>query len=349
MTSPTLVQRARQLSPQHWKGQQTVIRRLSRTQRLPTQTMHDALRRASKLHQADSPMHKMVTFRPNNDTPPDLRAEYLRNPHAFGINSREDILAWSRQASNATLLKMEMYTGISALVLFERERPEATALLQRLADKRIVVEFRWVQEKLASMPLSQKQLIILDVFTEIGAANIWVGNIALLANFVAQSENYATVEINQIWLDIQLDSCGLIELLGPFESVNMHKATLTASWQRLVLADAHVQESHADDAQRAAVSWHQRAPSRQDCLDLAAMLEGTYAAESASFELLWQHRNPIFLPWISMMGTNAEEGQLALDMYQQFDPGLLTFTTIANALANPQLDTIDNVSELLCP
>ena len=134
MTPPTLVQRARQLSPQHWKGQQTVIRRLSRTQRLPEKTMHDALRRASNLYRDDSPMHKMVTFRPNKDTPPDLRADYLRNPYAFGMNSREDILAWSRQASNATLLKMEMYTGISALVLFERERPEATELLRRLAE-----------------------------------------------------------------------------------------------------------------------------------------------------------------------------------------------------------------------
>lgn len=326
-----------------------MIRRLSRTQRLPEKTMHNALRKAAQLYRADLPMHKMVTFRPNNDTPSDLRADYLRIPHAFGMNSRDDILAWSRQASNATLLKMETYTGISALVLFERERPEATALLKKLAEKRILVEFRWVQEKLASMPLSQKQLSILNVFTEMNAANIWVGNIALLANFVAQTRRSSKAEVNTTWFEGHLDSCGLIELLGPFESVNMHKATLTASWQRLVLADSHVQESHADDAQRAAVSWHQRAPSRQDCLDLAAMLEGTYAAESASFERLWQHRNPIFLPWISMMGTNSEEGQLALDMYQQFDPGLLTFTTIANTLANPQLDTIDNVSELLCP
>ena len=246
MTPPTLVQRARQLSPQHWKGQQTVIRRLSRTQRLPEETMHDALRRASKLYQADSPMHKMVTFRPNNDTPPDLRAAYLRDPHAFGMNSREDRLAWFRQASKATLLKMD-------------------------------------------------------------------------------------------------------ELLGPVESVNMHKATLVKMWKRLVLADPRVQEWHVDEAKFAAVCWHLSAPSRQQCLDLAAMLEGTYAAESASFERLWQYKNPIFLPWVSMMGTNPEEGQRALDMYQLLDPGLLTFTTIANALSSPQLYTIDNVSELLFP
>ena len=189
-------------------------------------------------------MHKMVTFRPNNDTPPDLRGEYLRAPHAFGMNSREDRLAWFRQASKATLLKME-------------------------------------------------------------------------------------------------------EFLGPVESVNMHKDTLVKMWKRLVLA--RVQEWHVDEAKFAAVFWHLSAPSRQQCLDLAAMLEDTYAAESASFERLWQHKNSIFLPWVSMMGTNPEEGQRALDMYQLLDPGLLTFTTIASALASPQLDTIDNVSELLCP
>jgi hypothetical protein len=341
------------MSPTAWKGQQTVIRRLSRTKGLSEKTMHDALRMGIKLHRAASPMHNTGVFRPNKDTPPDVRAEYLQAPHAFGLDSREDILAWSRQASNATILKMTTHSGIAALVLFERERPEAATHLRLMYENGKQDEFAWLQHKLATMPWSRKQLdTMLDV-TKSNASRNWMKTPQLLDAFCGEMESHQRV-VNHNWLSECLAQYSVEKLMQPFENTTMQKTSLVEYWRRLIQATDHFQEQAFQQTQAAAISWHARSPSQQDCLELARMLD------SASLSLqtqcysepatAWQERWPVVLPWVFMLGRTSEEGQRAVETYQQFDPALLNFTIIAVSLSVPAMvDTIDNAPELLCP
>ena len=315
--------------------------------------MHEALRTAAKLYRAQGPMHKLATFRPNGDTPSDLRAEYLRTPHEFGLHARDDILGWSRQASNATLLKTDTYPAIAALVLFERERPEAVRYIRALASDRTPGEFSWLQEQLSLMHWTPKQLNTMMEFTSSTSVNVVADKPPLLNTFMNAMDRHGRASLDPNWLSERLFSYSLIELIEPFENMTMHKAALALSWERLIRSTALASGSQETGSQQAAADWHCRGPTRNDCLDLARMLDVACVrlAEQGEtgVENKWRERSAIVLPWVSMMGSTLREGQRALDIYQTMDPGLLTFSTIASAVDSPELDAIDNVSELLCP
>lgn len=352
MTPQALVQTARKLSPNGWKGQQTVIRRLSRTNRLPAKTMHDALRDAAKRYKDESPRYRTVRFCPNLDTPADVRAEYLRDPDTFGIACKDDLLGWTRHASNATVLKMTRNAGVQALILFERERPEAYPRMNVLADNR-TRGFSWFQDKVGAMQWSEKQLDVMVAFTQAQSSNIWAGKPALLGTLLGQLEKHGRPPVEPLWFNERLENYSLLELIQPFDNATLHKAALAQCCARLMRPNSDSQVSQLESAAGAAHAWHARKPTHQDCLDLANRLDlalaGLRKEGSTGPDIKWRERSPMVLPWISMLGATPEDGQQAINLYQQLDPELLTFTTLAFALSGPKLDTIDNASELLCP
>lgn len=330
-----------------------MIRRLSRTNALPEKSMHEALRTAAKLHKSDSLGYPTVRFCPNEDTPSDVRAQYLREPQTFSISNREDILGWTRQASNATVLKMTQNLGVQALVLFERERAEAYSCMRSLAINRTGGEFEWLQKKLAAMPWSEKQLDTMVALMPTNVGNVWIEKLPLLDTLLNEMERYRRPPVEPRWVDALLETCALSDLALPFNNATMHKASLAKNWQRIMESSAAVQEWGIEQAVAGAKGWHARGPKQQDCLDLAMLFDGAtmrvQTQAHSNIASLWQERAPIVLPWVSMLGTTPEEGQRAVDIYQQLDPDLLTFARIAVAMAGPSMDTFDNISELLCP
>ena len=322
--------------------------------------MHDALRMGAKLYKDAAPLYRTVRFVPNKDTPPDVRAEYLRAPYVFGISNRDDILGWTRHASNATVLKMGNHTGVQALILFERERPEAFNHMHMLVLNRTVGEFSWLQDKLATMQWSEKQLDIMGSFVATHVADIWRDKPNLLNAFVEAAERYGRPLVDGKWLNERLENYPLGNLMQPFGNATVHKASLAESWRRVAGVNIAVSAGGLKtdstiyaQAVDAANGWHARGVTKKDCLDLAQMFDAGMARLQAEGYtapgVQWREHSPSLLPWLSMLGPTPEEGQRAVEIYQQLDPDLLTFLTIATAVCGPQMDTIDNASELLCP
>ena len=351
MTPQILVQTARTVSPKLWKGQQTVIRRLSRTKGLPEKTMHEALRTAAKLYKSQIRIYKMVAFRPNKDTPPDLRAEYLRTPYAFGFNAQDDLLGWARQASNATLLKMETFTEVATLVLFERNRQEVIPHIRRLAETKAFGDFGWLQDRLSLFPWNEKQLEIMATCSDSSALNIWANKFVLLDHFVVQAERHNIDVGDKKWLDTLLDRYNFSTLLSPCQSVRVQKAALAQGFRHFFRCNKQVQESSLEAVWTALNVWHARKPTETDCLDLANMLDEKILeiATKSTITPDWEERLAVIVPWLSMVCPTMEQSQKALTLYGTVDPALLTFSTISNAMADSTMDDIDNASELLCP
>lgn len=359
MHPKALIKQAQELSPVSWKGQQTVIRRLSRTQHLPQATMHDLLRTAAKqFSQSSSYSHASKPFCSNKDTPSDLRAEYLATPYVYGLNTYKEKLSWMREVSHGTLMKTQHHV-VATHVLFERDRPEAKERFRKMLKQADSHDLAAFKRGISSQKWSSSQLDLMQALVNDPDLNIWYNDLYFLDHYAQQALSYGEGP-TQEWLAGKLSSVRMIDTMHLFKSIVVQHACLVQlfansarlfSYRDPAENTTDMQQSCYKDFQPLA-AWHAHQPTPDRCLHLSQCLDAEYQKRSLQdkqMEFDWTHRDPWILGWVALLGSTPEKSQEALDLYHSVDASLLSFSTIAQGLYAPKMENINNMSDLLCP
>lgn len=359
MHPKALIKQAQELSPVSWKGQQTVIRRLSRTQHLPQATMHDLLRTAAKqFSQSSRYSHASTPFCSNKDTPSDLRAEYLATPYVYGLKTYKEKLAWMREVAHGTLMKTQHHV-VATHVLFERDRPEAKERFRKMLKQTDSHDLAAFKRGIISQKWSSGQLDLMQALVNDPNLNIWYNDLDFLDHYAEQALSYCEGP-TQEWFANKVSSFRMNDTLRSFKSIEMQHACLV----QLFVGSAAL-FSYRDPAEDTIAmqqscygefkpldTWYSHQPTPERCLYLAQCLDTEYQKrlpKDTQIELDWVRRDPWMLGWVALLGATPEKSQEALDLYHSVDASLLSFSTIAQGLYAPKIENINNMSDLLCP
>ncbi len=341
-----------------------MVRRLARKAKAGDAFVHAALRLAAKqhVHASKSSWRDHKSFRANLDTPSDIQANYLQNPHDFGLSRFSDVLSWAQQASSATLLKMTRFRGAALLVLMERNHGQAVARLNVFMENSSTDELNDLKSALLA-PKAPWSLAAVQAFSQLPDAiahRLWYKNVELLKRFQHEALLQGQVGMPSAVAKRLMGSYPMVDLMLPWPSLPMQSAALETAWERIAIAagnDPDGVPASASEwkawAQQGLDSWQAHNPTPEQCMQLALALDAcvpqcaNHIRENMAH--LWRERPDWLEPWIRMVGNTVHASEEAWSMYKSIDPDLLSFSSLAVGSIAQLPEPVPNLSELLCP
>ena len=341
-----------------------MVRRLARNAKASEAFVHAALRLAAKQHlqEPGSSWRSHKSFRANLDTPSDIQASYLQNPHAFGLSRFTDVLSWAQQASSATLLKMTHFKSAALLVLMERNHGQAGARLNTFMANSTTDEFNDVKAVLLAQKAPWSRVAVQAFGQAQGslAHRLWYKDVVFLKRFEIEASLQGQPGLSPSDARAFMGSYALAKLMRSWPTLALQSAALETAWERLLSMAGKDPDSMSmlaceckTLAQQGLDSWQRHQPTQEECAQLSLSLDGCVlqcpSHTRSSMTNFWRERPDWLEPWIRMCGNTPEASNKVWTLYTSVDPDLLSFALLAASVDPLPHENVKNLSESLCP